>query len=201
LLETLVVLVLLAAVVGLLFEAISRVGDLRVRLTRFVDQTMTATLAAAWYRQTVVVMLPDFENGPNSFKGNVQGFTGLTLAPLDETAGAPTAFGWRAVRDDNGVSRLQYGNAQGEWRDVMAWQGPTARFSYADRLGDWSDEWPRPLSGGGPLGVVRPVTLPQLPRFVRFDAGRGAEQWSSIVAVVPPAAPPPRAEDVIRAIR
>jgi hypothetical protein len=156
-----------------------------VRLYNFVDQAMSSTLASDWYRDSVQMAVPDVENGPNAFKGKSGGFSGLTLAPVRGTPGAPTAFAWQIARGSNGTTRLQYSEAGSPWSDIAVWVGEGGQFKYADKPGEWSEEWPLPLARAVPLGTIRTLVQPQVPRFVLFEPGPGADRWASIVTILP----------------
>jgi general secretion pathway protein J len=202
LLEMLVVLILVALVSGLLFEAVSRVGDLRVRLSRNLDGAFEATLTSQWFRGTVAMALPDHDGGVDSFKGTPSSFNGLTAQALDGWPGTPTPFAWRLVGEPTtSVTRLEYRSGDGSWREIARWSGLAARFRYAGPDGNWIAEWPPALSGGGRLGAVVQMQTPQLPRFVRLDGAQAPDSWSTVVAVVGTTHTPQRIGDFLRALR
>ena len=175
LLEVLVVLVLTALVVGIVFEGLSRVADLRVRLARHLDGALDETIAGSWFRASVAALQPDFTGAPDVFRGSVVEMSGLTLNPIDLPVGATTAFAWRLQPEvASGLTLLSYRGADGVWREIVAWFGSGAHFLYAGPDGEWRSEWPPPLAGTSvPRGQVVSRQPPQLPRFVRLDGGTG----------------------------
>ncbi len=203
LLEMLVVLVLVALVVGLLFEGLGRVADLRLRLARHLDSALDSAIVASWFRSSVVAMLPAQEGAADALRGGPAEMSGLTLQPLDQPTGAAVAFAWRlAPEPSSGLIRLSYRGADGSWREIAAWSGSTARFLYAGPDGDWREEWPPPLGAGRtPLGRVVEMRQPQLPRFIRLDGGSGPESWSTAAAVSGTTMAPLGVNDTLRMLR
>ena len=203
LLEMLVVLVLVALVVGLLFEGLGRVADLRLRLARHLDSALDSAIVASWFRSSVTAMLPDQDGATNAFRGGPAEMSGLTLQPLDQPTGAVVAFGWRlAPEPSSGLVRLSYRGADGRWREISAWPGSGARFLYAGPDGEWREEWPPPLGAGRtPLGRVVEMRQPQLPRFVRLEGGSGPEAWSTAAAVAGTTMAPLSVTDTLRMLR
>lgn len=202
LVEMLVVLVLTALVVGMVFEGLGRVADLRVRLARHLDGAMDETITGSWFRSSVAALQTDLEGAPGAFRGGPQEMSGLTLKPIELPAGAPTAFAWRLVAETASRSvRLGYRGADGVWREIATWPGTSARFLYAGPDGNWLGEWPPPLSGGAPLGQIVSRQRPQLPRFVRLDIGTGPEARSTITAVLGTALPRQGLTDILRSIQ
>lgn len=202
LLEMLVVLVLTALVVGIVFEGLGRVADLRVRLARHLDGALDETIVGSWFRASVAALQTDLEGAPGAFRGGPQEMSGLTLKPIELPAGAPTAFAWRLVTETaSGTVRLGYRGADGTWREIAAWPGTGARFLYAGPDGEWRNEWPPPLSGGAPLGQVVSRQRPQLPRFVRLDGGTGPETRSTVATILGTAQPKQGLSDILGAVR
>ena len=202
LVEMLVVLVLTALVVGMVFEGLGRVADLRVRLARHLDGALDETITGSWFRSSVAALQTDLVGAPDAFRGGPQEMSGLTLKPIELPAGAPTAFAWRLVAETASRSiRLGYRGADGAWREIATWPGTSARFLYAGPDGNWLGEWPPPLSGGAPLGQIVSRQRPQLPRFVRLDIGASPEARSTITAVLGTALPRQGLTDILRSIQ
>lgn len=184
LVEMLVVLVLTGLVVGLLFEGLSRVADLRVRLVRHLDGALDSAVVGAWFRGSLAALTPDYLGQPGVFAGSAGEMSGLTLQPLDQPAGTLSPFGWRLAADAaRGVTRLSYRGLDGSWREVAAWPGAGGRFLYAGPDGDWRSDWPPPLAGGARPGQATVIQQPQLPRFVRLEGGGHAEAWFAAAAI------------------
>lgn len=203
LLEMLVVMVLTALVVGIAFEGLSRVADLRVRLARHLDGALDETVVASWFRASVSALQPDLDAAPDAFKGSATEMSGLTLQPVDQSPGAASAFAWRLAQESaSGLTRLSYRGVDGTWREIAAWPGAGARFLYAGPDGEWRSEWPPPLSGASvPLGQIVQRQRPQLPRFVSLDGGPGAEARSIAVSVLGTTLPKQGAADQLKAFQ
>jgi len=201
LIEMLVVLVLTAVVVGVVFEGLSRVADLRVRLARHLDGALDETIVGSWFRGTVASLQPDYINAPGAFRGSATEMSGLTFKPIDQPSGGATAFAWRLLPDASGVTRLSYRGTDGAWREVAAWAGAGARFLYAGPDGEWRSEWPPPFAGGTtPLGSIVQRDRPQLPRFIRLDAG-GPEKRTIAAAVLGTTMPRIGTVDLLRSLQ
>lgn len=203
LLEMLVVLVLVALVVGMVFEGLGRVADLRFRLARHLDGALDGAIVGSWFRTSVAAMLPAQEGAPDAFKGGPTELSGLTLQPLDQPTGAAVSFAWRlAPEQSSGLTRLSYRGADGSWREIAAWPGSGARFLYAGPDGEWRDEWPPPLGAGRtPLGRVVEMRQPQLPRFVRLEGGNSPESWSTAASIAGTTYAPLGVTDVLKMLR
>lgn len=136
LVEMLVVLVLTALVVGMVFEGLGRVADLRVRLARHLDGALDETITGSWFRSSVAALQTDLEGAPDAFRGGPQEMSGLTLKPIELPAGAPTAFAWRLVAETASQSvRLGYRGADGAWRRSRPGPAPARASSMPDRTG------------------------------------------------------------------
>lgn len=202
LIEMLVVLVLTALVVGVVFEGLGRVADLRVRLARHLDGALDETIVGSWFRSSIAALQTDLVEAPDAFRGSSTEMRGLTLKPIDLPAGAATAFAWRLASDVvSGLTRLSYRGADGTWREIAAWPGAGARFLYAGPDGEWRSEWPPPLSGAAPLGQVVSRQAPQLPRFIRLDGGSGAETRSIAASVLGTTLPRQGITDILKALQ
>ena len=99
LIEMLVVLVLIALVVGLVFEGLGRVADLRHRLARHLDGALDNAIVGSWFRSSISALLPDRDGAPDAFRGGPSEMSGLTLQPLDQPTGAAVPFAWRLAAD------------------------------------------------------------------------------------------------------
>jgi prepilin-type N-terminal cleavage/methylation domain-containing protein len=203
LIEMLVVLVLTTLVVGIVFEGLGRVADLRVRLARHLDGALDETIVGSWFRSSLAALQTDLDGAPAAFRGGPAEMSGLTLKPIELPAGAPTAFAWRLVAETaSGSTRLGYRGADGVWREIAAWPATGARFLYAGPDGEWRSEWPPPLSGGSaPLGQVVSRQRPQLPRFVRLDGGTGTEARSTVTTILGTTMPKQGLTDILGAVR
>jgi prepilin-type N-terminal cleavage/methylation domain-containing protein len=200
LIEMLVVLVLTALVVGVVFEGLSRVADLRVRLVRHLDGALDEAIAGSWFRGSVAALTPDLDKAPDAFRGSSTEMSGLTMKPIDLAPGAGTPFAWRLQPDAGGITRLSYRGADGAWREIAAWIGAGARFLYAGPDGEWRSDWPPPFSGASvPLGQVVMRERPQLPRFIRLDGG--GDNRAIAASVLGTTLPRQGVSDILRALQ
>jgi hypothetical protein len=129
-----------------------------------------------WLRRSTTNLVPDLATSPNRFRGTAAEFSGITLAPLGEESGVPTAISWRLQPDapTRGV-RLEYRTGPANWVTVAAWPERTGSFTYDGGDGQWVNEWPPPLQS---------PTLPQIPRYIRIIVGRDANAWSVVMSPV-----------------
>jgi prepilin-type N-terminal cleavage/methylation domain-containing protein len=202
LIEMLVVMMLVALVVGMVFEGLGRVADLRLRLARHLDGALDSAIVGSWFRSSIAALVPDQDGAANAFRGGPAEMSGLTLQPLDQPIGAAVSFAWRLAPDQGrGLIQLSYRGADGAWREIAAWPGTGARFLYAGPDGEWQGEWPSPLAGGTRLGQVVELRKPQLPRFVRLDGGAGPEAWSTAASIAGTTMAPQGVTDVLRMLR
>ncbi|MDM8545824.1 PulJ/GspJ family protein [Candidatus Venteria ishoeyi] len=181
LLEMLVVLVITSLVSMLLFHSLSYVLNLRTRFFEQLEGLQTGTMQQYWFRSSTAAIIPDYEKTPHVFQmhdamifqGNEQGFSGLTLAALDQESGIPTQFGW-ILAQDSGIYTLTYSpqskvTAYGVATDkpaswpILRWEGETASFPVGFRYlhmdGSWQETWPPPS--------VKAVN--QLPEAILFN--------------------------------
>lgn len=189
LVELLVVLVIIALFSGVLLTGFDRVLDIRQRLATFLDGVEAPVLVADWFRSTVSGLVPDADTGRDRFVGEPRRFTGLTLAPLNQTAGVPIRIAWEVVFDpDSGRSYLRYRNGAEAPLTIASWPGDTGGLVYcgADYAcrDTWSTDPKAPRQAGHP---------PQLPSLIRLAAVKGTEAWTILAApVASPAALPTR---------
>jgi prepilin-type N-terminal cleavage/methylation domain-containing protein len=143
LLEVLVVLVIVGLVAASLFEALSRLNDVRGRLSPFLSASEREGLLNSWFRTGVNDLIPDKAHGPNVFTGNATSFSGLTLAPLAGDAGGPTPFKWELVYDgSHDRTVLRYTDFGGKTLELRGWRGAKTAFSYLGPDQLWYETWP-----------------------------------------------------------
>jgi prepilin-type N-terminal cleavage/methylation domain-containing protein len=163
LVEVLVTLVLLSIVGAIVFGSLGQVLDARARLRPYLDQAGETALVAAWFRQTVQALLPDYDTGRNRFSATESGFAGLTASPLIGPPGTPTSFAW-ALKYDAGlnISVLEYSEMQSKTIPIARWPGKHGGFSYFDQDHEWRQEWPPPA------GLNQEAGRSQLPQLIRL---------------------------------
>ncbi|GIL41792.1 prepilin-type N-terminal cleavage/methylation domain-containing protein [Roseiterribacter gracilis] len=158
LLETLVVLVLVALIVGVLADGGSRLGDLRQRLATRVEGASDRAMRIGWFRQSVANALPDLPGGSGLFHGDAQSLTLLTLAPVGAAGGTPTILIWRLSEPAPGLHRLEVQEGD-RTLETLTWRGPRGLFAYLDAAGMQHARWP---DADG---------APQLPAAVLLQSG------------------------------
>jgi prepilin-type N-terminal cleavage/methylation domain-containing protein len=187
LVEVLVTLVLLSMVGAIVFGSLGQVLDARARLRPYLDHADETALIAAWFRQTVQALIPDYDTGPNRFTATENGFAGLTASPLIGPPGTPTGFAW-ALKYDAGLdtSVLEYIEMQSKAIPIARWPGKHGSFDYFDQDHEWRREWP-------PAGLNEGSARPQLPQLIRLR-GVPREVLPMIIAAPrasPVSRPPP----------
>lgn len=183
--EMLVVLVLTAAITGILLQALHQVYRLQTHFTAQIFNTQQGAMLTDWFRQSVNGIMPDYEDGAHKFHGDQREFGGLTTSSLDGHIGAVAPFVWRLVFDPRtGESQLRYGSGDNA-PTILSWPGNSGRFVYLDADGAEHDTWP-PFLG----------KWPQLPGVILLDT-KLADRMAIIVAA--PKGPeklPPRQRDL-----
>lgn len=138
LMETLVVLVLVSLTVLVMFQMLGSYRIARERTAAWAGDVDRRALMEAWFTDTVRGLHP-VEQPP--FRGDADGFGGVTLNPLRSAAGAPTPVGWRLVRGGEAGLELEYSEG-GTRRWSLPLREDDARFVYFARDGRQADAWP-----------------------------------------------------------
>lgn len=126
-----------------------------------------AVLQRTWFATTVRGMVAS-RHLERRFKGDPRAFECQTLEALSAESGLPVKVRWSLRDAEEGVA-LAYEEAANEvdWT-VLTRAGPDAAlaFEYADRAGNWQQEWPQ-------------SRFPRdfLPRAVRLVAEDGETVW------------------------
>jgi prepilin-type N-terminal cleavage/methylation domain-containing protein len=171
LLEVLVVLIIVGLVASSLFEAMTRLNDVRGRLSPFLAESERVGLLNSWFRTAVNDIVPDQQDGKNVFKGAARSFSGLTLGPLSGDPGAPSPFQWDLVYDSlHDRTVLRYTGFDKNPIEVRGWRGDKTQFAYLKPDLTWTDAWPP--------GIQK---AKQLPLAIRLYA---PEEDSTIVAAI-----------------
>ncbi len=180
LVELLVVLVITALVSAVLLSGFERVLDIRLRLAGFLDGVDAPILVADWFRASVGGLVPDAKTGRDRFAGSTRRLTGLSLAPLNDTAGVPTRITWEIAFDaDAGRSYLRYRNGAEAEMTIASWPGDYGGLSYCGSDLACHSAWP----------LDQPST--ELPALIRLDALKGSEAWPILAAPQSTRDPPP----------
>ncbi|HZT87978.1 MAG TPA: prepilin-type N-terminal cleavage/methylation domain-containing protein [Stellaceae bacterium] len=171
LVELLVVLVVVGLIGAVLLAGFERVLDIRLRLAGFLDGVEAPVLVADWFRASVGGLVADPSEGPGRFAGARRKLTGLSLAPVDATAGVPMRIAWSVVYNEaSGRSELRYRNGEEAEMLIASWPGDVGGLSYCGPDLVCHDAWPPDRSAA------------QLPLFVRLDALKGDEAWPILAA-------------------
>lgn len=167
LLETLVALVITALASVLIMQGLSHALTLRERILEHTQYQREDALRRGWFGDSVGALIADLPRiERHRFTGDPEGFSGLTLAALQELPGVPTVVSWKVEREAD-VIHLYYRQAQEDWQRTWSWRAVQARFSYFDRDTGWRAEWPPRGRESMPLPAViafttrwrgRPVT-------------------------------------------
>ena len=185
LIEVLVVLILVAMISGVLFQALERAYGLQRRFGTELFRAQQGQMATDWYRQTVQGLYPDQADGPNLFKGSDKGFVGLSVNPLGLAYGAPTPIQW-SVRPnlETGTTDLVYAEG-GRETSILAWRGKAAKMVYFDAEQKTHDRWPPALG-----------LFPQLPSQIQLWVEDRAEPVVIVATPMGLTQPNPRPQDV-----
>lgn len=172
LIEVLVVMIMLAMIGGVLFQALERAYRLQERFGLTLFNVQQGQMVADWYRQTVQGLHPDYPDGANVFQGKAQELTGLSTNPLSDDYGMPTPISWKLrSQPGNGTTDLVYVDKKQE-TPVLNWRTKEARFVYLDDKQTPHDTWPPRLG-----------LFPQLPTQIQIQTTDAGE---SVVLVASP---------------
>lgn len=187
LIEVLVVLILVAMVSGILFQALERAYGLQKRFGTELFRTQQGQMVIDWYRQTVQGLYPDQAGGRNLFKGNDREFSALSVNPLGQDYGAPTAIRWSLRSNlDTGATELIYGESNDE-TPLIAWRGKEGKFIYFDAQQEPHDQWPPPLG-----------LFPQLPSQIQLSATDDSTPITIVATPMGPTEPMLRPQDLLK---
>lgn len=172
-LELLTVLVLISLLSLVLMTGFERVLDIRSRLTTFVDETEAPVLVADWFRATISGLVADGPDGSDRFVGRPRQLVGLSLAPLNGTAGVPTRITWEIVfNDQTGRSSLRYRNRAEPDMIIASWPGDAGGLRYCDADLRCHDAWPADSRAT------------QLPFLVELVVIKGSDPWPILSAPI-----------------
>jgi prepilin-type N-terminal cleavage/methylation domain-containing protein len=171
LVETLVVLVIVALISGVLLSALGRVLDIRLRLAAFLDGAEAPTLVTEWFRSSIDGLITDGETGPAQFAGTSRRMTGLSITPLNANAGMPIPITWEVAFDpEAGRTYLRYVNGAAEAITIASWPGDYGGLRYCGADRTCYDRWPIDKNS------------PSLPAMIRLDAIKGSDRWPILAA-------------------
>jgi len=184
LIEVLVVLIIVAMISGVLFEALERAYRLQDRFGTELFKVQQGQMAADWYRQSVQGLHPDYSDGNHIFQGKEREFSGLSSNPLSDAFGAPTPITWKIrSNQQNGTTDLLYIEGNSEVL-ILSWRGNQAKFSYLDDNQSAHDSWPPPLG-----------LSTQLPKQIQLIVKDGSDPLNIIASPMGPTTPLIRVQD------
>lgn len=142
LLETLVMLGLVALAVSLMFQMLGNWRIVESRVSAQAERGSRDWLLAQWLDDSLRDL---FASDAHPFRGDDLSLSGQTLSPLYASPGAPTAIAWRLDFSATDGWQLGY-NESGESRWQVALAGfAEPRFVYLDREGREHERWPPAL--------------------------------------------------------
>lgn len=218
LIEVLVVMILVAMVSGILFQALERAYRLQSRFGVELFKVQIGQMSTDWYRQTIQGLYPDRTDGPNVFTGQAQTFSGLSTNPLGDNYGSASPVSWTLQYDPGtGNTELIYSEAQKKTL-VLSWtnvgnidndststidddgsgvvvvratkRGNKARFTYFDDQLIAHETWP-PVFG----------KFAQLPSQIQLTAGNAVEPVYIVASPLGPTSPLLRAQDMFGGVK
>lgn len=186
LIEVLVVMIMVALIGSVLFQALEQAYRLKDRFGVELFNVQQGQMATDWYRQSVNGLYPDYADGAHVFKGGELEFSGLSTTPLSEDYGIATAVTWRLRPEpQHGISTLLYVVGKQETA-ILSWRGKEPRFGYLDDTRAAHDSWPPRLG-----------QFPQLPTQIQIQSRDGADSMVLVATPMGPTAPLLRMRDVL----
>ncbi len=158
LLEMLVVLTLVGLFSILLLQGLSFILQLHDGFLRAHDRLHRGSLQSHWFYRSTAGLTVDYSQQEDNhvFKGDPDGFAGLTLAPLQAEAGSLLPFAWRLEKEAN-QSRLIYRMDEKNTWTIMQWPDTEVFFRYLDKQDAWHENWPP--QGFGQQAPQLPVAI------------------------------------------
>ena len=186
LIEVLVVMILLALISGVLFQALERAYRLQERFGVTLFNVQQGQMVTDWYRQTVQGLYPDQADGAHIFQGKPEEFSGLSTNPLNEDYGAPTPITWRLRSNASAnTTELLYADAQ-QTTVLMHWNGKSAKFVYLDEQLAPHDTWPPALG-----------LFTQLPTQIQVQIPETIQDLMLVASPMGPTTPALRMRDIL----
>lgn len=186
LIEVLVVMIMLAMISGVLFQALERAYRLQERFGQTLFSVQQGQMVADWYRQTVQGLYPDHPDGANVFEGKQQELTGLSTNPLSDDYGMPTPITWKLrSQPESGTMDLVYADKKKE-TPMMSWRAKEARFVYLDAEQKPHESWPPRLG-----------LFPQLPSQIQIQTEHAGESIRLVASPMGPTSPSLRIKDLV----
>lgn len=208
LIEALITLVIASVLSLLMLQAVRSAASNAVRIERTAQAAAGSFIAQGALRRAIENTRAYYQNTPYAFDGDSQGFSALTVAPIDGPIGEFQRYSVRLEPSDDGLA-LVYEDADSvltvaRWPDgegEIQYYGANTTSAFDSqafaRLGEvagaltWREVWPGQAQTPG--GYSNP--LPAALRItVRAQSGPDTVMILHMPANAPP---PPRLEDVI----
>lgn len=148
LMEVLVTLIITALAVAMMFQALGSFNHARVRTATLEGVRDNKAVMAGWVGDTIrgIVAID-----PRSLKvskkgdpelgltGDANGFTAMTVSPLEADSGMPTVIRWQVERGPagDGLTYRETGK-----QSLYLPMGESLRFAYTDDKGKLHAQWP-----------------------------------------------------------
>ena len=169
LLEMLVVLVLVSLLGTLLIQGVGFFLGQYATVKRVHRDLSLTALHRHWFVSTAQAMVSSRAEAMR-FVGDASSFEGVTLQSLAGEPGMPVRVRW-SVGGDGESKVVAYAEGGGAPWTVLALDGETLAFQYADSAGRWRDHWP--IAEGGPRSPAQEA----IPRMIRLISEAGRTVW------------------------
>jgi general secretion pathway protein J len=171
LLEVLVVLVIVSLISVVLMQGLGLVLNLRNSFGGLILDMDREIVKRNLMRQPIVGLVPDFDGGDDTFRGQPEELRGLTLQPLLRRTGRPTPFSMALSYDPSTKTNTLTYQELGDEPVVLAeWPGSQARFQFMGIEPGWLPVWPpEEPTNFATSQMITDIKSPQLPELIYLD--------------------------------
>ncbi len=164
LLEALVVLVITALISVVLVQGLGLLLGARTSVQNRLVEVDEAVIEQSLFLEPLRGVVPDYNERPHTFVGEVKRLHGMTTRPLQGRSGTPVPFTLTISFDPSrDQSTLMYQEDNAPPLPLGSWQGETGTFAYRNMTGAWREAWP----------PEDDPQAPQTPWLIRFERGTG----------------------------
>lgn len=182
LMETVVMLLITALAMTLMFQALAGFNRTRQRVAALEGVRDNSAVVLGWLRESIrslaalnmTGLTVKADDPAVGLKGDDQGFSATTLAPLLGASGMPVAVRWQAETRVGG-NRLVYKQAGQQPLTLPLRQTGELRFAYLDKQGKTHSSWPPRL------GVQE-----ALPQAIELQIGRSGHDQVMVQSIAVP---------------
>ncbi len=184
LLETLAVLFLLALIMFLLMEGLASVCHIRRSLKENIINSRPNVLRHHWLRTVLSAMTADGKDGSHQFSGSADRISGLTLAPLFDSAGVPVPITLHIDRGKEGTAcNLIYSEElSGQTLQLGHWPDAACSFTCLIRKTKTTSTTEPPLADLQSRWTVDEDHRIQLPEAINFEVKRKEQYLFTLFA-------------------